>query len=52
MCNLALKSKDAYKTYEMGHDEDRGFKCIFCRMTEWEVMKNRLKSHKRIKETY
>ncbi|KAK2534128.1 hypothetical protein Q9233_004311 [Columba guinea] len=37
MCNLALKSKDVYKTYEMGHDEDRGFKCIFCLMTEWEV---------------
>lgn len=51
-CNVALKSKDAHKIHEKGHDVDCGFKCVYCRMTGWYLMENHLRSHKWIKETY
>lgn len=51
-CDVAMKSKDTHKIHEKGHDMDCGFKRIYCPMTEWDLMGNHLKLHKRIKETY
>ncbi|XP_050747919.1 zinc finger protein 319-like isoform X1 [Gymnogyps californianus] len=51
-CNIALKLKDAHKIHEKGRDVDRGLKCVYCCVTEWDLMENHLKSHKRIREAY
>lgn len=46
VCSIGLKSKDAHKVHEKGHDTDRGFKCVYCRTAEWDLMENHLKSQK------
>lgn len=51
-CNVSLQSKDAHKIHEKGHDVDCGFKCVYCCVTEWDLIGNYLKPQKWIKETY